>query len=264
MNSKQREILTKILSNKTSGSSEILSMLNTYLLHNISNRKLFHDTIRMVQSKFSHFAAINNYLNKLTGMLELKNGDLLEEYLINFKTEENLQFKIIFDNIFNKLPSAKSILTISKSGTLINIFKLWHKRKSNLKLIITESRPANEGKLMVKELLKTGLKIELITEAMSGIFIPKSDAVIIGADAVLKNGNVINKSGSLFLAVLCKYYKKPFYVLTTKSKFVNRNRYKISEELSDTVWKFAHPNLRTINIPFEEIDRKLITEIISE
>ena len=264
MKSMQREILKNILSNKTSGSSEILSMLNTYLLSNISNRKLIQDSVFVVQSKLSHFAAINNYLNKLSGILKLKNADLLEEYLINFKFEENLQFKIIFDKIFNKLPSAKSILTISKSGTLINIFKMWHKRKSNLKLIITESRPANEGKLMVKELLKTGLKVELITEAMSGIFIPKSDAVIIGADAVLKNGNVINKSGGLSLAVLCKYYKKPFYVLTTKSKFVNRNRYKISEESSEIVWKFTHPNLRAINIPFEEIDRKLITEIISE
>ena len=264
MKSMQREILKNILSNQTSGSSEILSMLNTYFLSNISNRKLIQDSVLMVQSKLSHFAAINNYLNKLSGILKLKNADLLEEYLINFKIEENLQFKIIFDKIFNKLPSAKSILTISKSGTLINIFKMWHKRKSNLKLIITESRPANEGKLMAKELLKTGLKVELITEAMSGIFIPKSDAVIIGADAVLKNGNVINKSGSLSLAVLCEYYKKPFYVLTTKSKFVNRNRYKISEESSEIVWKFTHPNLRAINIPFEEIDRKLITEIISE
>ncbi len=264
MKSIQREILKNILSNKTSGSSEILSMLNTFLLSNRSNRKLIQDSVLMVQSKLSHFAVINNYLNKISEILKLKNTDLLEQYLINFKSEENLQFKIIFDKIFNKLQSAKSILTISRSGTLINVFKLWHKRNRNLKLIITESRPASEGKLMAKELLKTGLKIELITEAMSGIFIPKSDAVIIGADAVLKNGNVINKSGSLSLAVLCKYYKKPFYVLTTKSKFVNRNRYKIIEELPDTVWKFSHPNLRTINIPFEEIDRKLITEIISE
>ena len=85
MKSMQREILKNILSNKTSGSSEILSMLNTYLLSNISNRKLIQDSVLMVQSKLSHFAAINNYLNKLSGILKLKNTDLLEEYLINFK-----------------------------------------------------------------------------------------------------------------------------------------------------------------------------------
>ncbi|MCH7772033.1 MAG: hypothetical protein IIA49_13625, partial [Bacteroidetes bacterium] len=97
MKSMQREILKNILSNQTSGSSEILSMLNTYFLSNISNRKLIQDSVLMVQSKLSHFAAINNYLNKLSGILKLKNADLLEEYLINFKIEENLQFKIIFD-----------------------------------------------------------------------------------------------------------------------------------------------------------------------
>jgi translation initiation factor 2B subunit (eIF-2B alpha/beta/delta family) len=99
---------------------------------------------------------------------------------------------------------------------------------------------------------------------MAGIFVQKADAVIIGADAVLNNHNVINKTGSLALALLCKHYKKPYYVLAGKSKFVNKKRYKIVEESYDKIWKYVHPNLTTTNIPFEEIDKRLITEIISE
>ena len=147
---------------------------------------------------------------------------------------------------------------------MINVFKLWHKKRSNLNIIITESRPANEGKLMAKELLKCDIKVNMITDAMAGIFVPKADAVIIGADAMLNNGNVTNKAGSLSLALLCRHFRIPFYVLTAKSKFVNKKQYIIKEEKPDKVWKYIDPNLTTTNIPFEEIDKRLITEIISE
>jgi hypothetical protein len=53
-------------------------------------------------------------------------------------------------------------------------------------------------------------------------------------------------------------------VLAAKSKFVNKKRHETIEESSDNIWKYVHPNLTTTNIPFEEIDKRLITEIISE
>ena len=264
MNKKRKEILNKILSDKTSGSSEILTNLNKFLLSNINNKGLITESISAVSTELSHFAIIDNYINELNILLTSANYEKLTEYLRKFEDDEKLVIKEIFTNIYKKLPSAKTILTISKSGTLINVLKLWHKNRTNLKIIITEARPAYEGKLMAKELLKCGIKVDMITDAMAGIFVPKTDAVIVGADAVLNNGNVINKTGSLALALLCKHYKIPFYVLSAKSKFVNKKRFKIIEESSDKIWKYVHPNLRTINIPFEEIEKELITEIISE
>lgn len=264
MNKKQKEILEKIISDKTSGSSEILTNLNKFLLSNIKDKGLITESISAVSTKLLHFAIIENYINELNILLASANYERVNKYLRNIEDDEKLIIKEIFTKIYKKLPSAKTILTISKSGTLINVFKLWHTKRTYLKIIITESRPANEGKLMAKELLKCGLKVDMITDAMAGIFVPKADAVIVGADAVLKNGNVINKTGSLALALLCKHYKKPFYVLTAKSKIVNKIRYTIKEEKTDKVWKYVHPNLITTNIPFEEIDKELITEIISE
>jgi translation initiation factor 2B subunit (eIF-2B alpha/beta/delta family) len=264
MNKKQKEILNKILSDRTSGSSEILTKLNKFLLSNINDTGLITESISAVSTKLSHFAIIENYINELNILLASDNYERLTEYLRNIENDVNLIIKEIFTKIYKKLPSVKTILTISKSGTLINVLKLWHKNRTNLKIIITESRPANEGKLMAKELLKNGLKVDMITDAMAGIFVPKADAVIVGADAVLNNGNVINKSGSLSLALLCRHFRIPFYVLAEKSKFVDKKRYIIKEEKPDKVWKYVHPKLTTINIPFEEINKGLITEIISE
>ncbi len=264
MNKKQKEILEKILSDKTSGSSEILTNLNKFLLSNIKDKGLITESISTANTELSHFAVIKNYVNELNILFLSANYERVTKYLRNIKNDDKLIIKEIFTKIYKKLPSAKTILTISKSGTLINVLKLWHKNGTNLKIIITESRPANEGKLMAKELLKCGVKVDMITDAMAGIFVPKADAVIVGADVVLNNGNVINKTGSLTLALLCKHYKKPFYVLSAKSKFVNKKRYKIKGESFDSIWKYVHPNLTTINIPFEEIEKELITEIISE
>jgi len=141
---------------------------------------------------------------------------------------------------------------------------LWKEKNPNLNVIISESRPEFEGRLMAEELLKSGFKINLITDAMAGMFVKNVDAVILGADAILRNKNVINKTGSLSLSLLSKHYKKRIYVLASKTKFLNTNNYKLISENPEKVWKFNHPKLKTINIPFEEIDKKLITGIISD
>ena len=79
---------------------------------------------------------------------------------------------------------------------------------------------------MAKELLKCGLKVDMITDAMAGIFVPKADAVIVGADAVLNNGNVINKAGSLSLALYCAdILGYRFMYLQQNLKFVNKKRH---------------------------------------
>jgi translation initiation factor 2B subunit (eIF-2B alpha/beta/delta family) len=212
----------------------------------------------------SHFAVIKSYIEKLERLMRTENEDLIKSHLIKIESLEAEKFDNIFKNIYKKLPLVNSILTISKSSTLLNVFKLWYNRKRSLQITILESRPALEGRIMAKELLKEGMKVEIITDAMAGMLISKTDAVIIGADAILKNGNVINKSGSMSLALLCKYYKKPFYVLTAKSKNTNKIRFDTIEDSSEMVWKYKHPKLKTSNIPFEEIDRKFISGIISE
>jgi translation initiation factor 2B subunit (eIF-2B alpha/beta/delta family) len=99
---------------------------------------------------------------------------------------------------------------------------------------------------------------------MVSLFIHKADAVIIGADKILRNGNVINKVGSLATAILCKYYKKPFYVIATRNKFTNEKRLKSGEKDYKEIWNFTHPKLKITNIYFEEIDRRLIIKIITE
>ena len=264
MSTKTKSELDKLLNDKTSGSSEILNNLNVFFLRHNSNLELIKESAIKVRERLSHFTIVKNYLDKIELLLKKDNPARLLKYLNSLEFEENEKMKRIFQKIYNKLPEINAILTISKSGTLIEVFRMWSEKNKKLKIIIPESRPASEGKLMAKALLKYGINIELITDAMSGIYIHKADAAIIGADTVLKNGNVINKTGSLHVALLCKYYKKPFYVLATRSKFQNKSKVAIKQESSEKLWAFNHPKLKVTNIPFEEVQNKLITGIVSE
>jgi translation initiation factor eIF-2B subunit delta len=99
---------------------------------------------------------------------------------------------------------------------------------------------------------------------MMGLYISEIDAAIIGADAVLRNGNVINKVGSKTLALLCKDYKKPFYVVTSNSKFSKKKIFQPMKEEPQEIWKKKAKNLSISNIYFEEIEKKLITKIFTD
>jgi translation initiation factor eIF-2B subunit delta len=97
-----------------------------------------------------------------------------------------------------------------------------------------------------------------------GLIVPKVDAGIIGADIVLKNGNIVNKVGSKSLALLCREYKKPFYAVTSHSKFSKRKIFKPKKENPREIFDKKVKNLSTSNIYFEEIEKKLITKIFTE
>lgn len=264
MNKTQRKTLNRILSDNTSGSTEILHSLNKFLLKNGSDKKLISTSVSEAKRILEKFAAVTNYLNEIKKILKNQDYANLKKYLSEFESSEKLKNEKIFNKIYNKIPNTNSILTISKSGTLLNVFKLWHKKKRSLKIVVLESRPAKEGKFMAKELLKTGIKVEFITDAMAALLIPTVDVVIIGADQILKNRNVVNKTGSLSLALFCKYFSKPIYVLADKSKCTNRINYRGESDSSESVWKYIHPKLKINNILFEEIKNSLITEIITD
>jgi translation initiation factor 2B subunit (eIF-2B alpha/beta/delta family) len=251
--------LDVILNNKTLGSSELVEMLNDYLLSaNISNYEIPR-IIRLVKSKLEHFQVVKKYLVELESHSKSKTS--LNKFLKGHSIKQKDKIDKIFNNIYPNLKRIKSIITISRSGTLLSVLKLWQQKNKHLRIIICESRPKFEGKLMAKELAEIGIKTLLITDAMMGLYVIQADAAFIGADVLLKNGNVINKTGSKSLALFCKEYRKPFFVITTQDKISNRNTFKPKYENPTEIFDKRIKNLSVSNIYFEEIEKKYITKI---
>ena len=264
LNNIQRNKLNKILTDRTSGSSEIVNKINTLFRANLNHLEIIEELIPILKNHLSHFAAVNTYLKRINKIIKSDNQQKLNDFLTSFADEKKNQFEILFDKLYKKTKQINSIITISKSGTLKEVLKLWKQKNQNLKVVICESRPGNEGKLFAKELLNLGIKVELISDAMTAFYVPQVDAALIGADEILKNDNVINKVGSKALALLCKENKKPFYVVTAKSKFSERTKFSAQKVDPSKLWDFKSEGLTVSNIYFEEIEKKLITEIIND
>ena len=94
------------------------------------------------------------------------------------------------------------------------------KAKKRLTVFVTESSPSKSGHQMKKWLEEEGMKsVSVIPDSAIGFFLERVDLVLVGAEAVVKNGGIINEIGSYPLAVCAKAVNKPFYVLVESYKF---------------------------------------------
>lgn len=106
---------------------------------------------------------------------------------------------------FNKLiPNSSSILTFSYSGTVVRTLCQTDK---HLKIYIAESRPMNEGRTTARLLLERGKSnsvsnVTLIPDAAIAKIIVHDKLVgccVVGADSILGDGSVVNKTGRSFI-----------------------------------------------------------------
>lgn len=262
MNKEKSHDLEWILNNKTLGSSELVDSLNNYFLTIYKHKTKILKNIPLIKEKLGHFEVFKEYLKNLYSAVESEKK--LLKFLRSHSSRQKCELEIIFKKIYPRLRNLNKIITLSRSGTVIEILKLWHQKNKGIKIVVCESRPKFEGRLMAESLVKSGIKTELITDAMMGIYISKVDAAIIGADSILKNGNVINKVGSKLLALLCKEYRKPFFVVATKSKLSNTNTFKPAREDPKEVFNIRMKNLSVSNVYFEEVERKFIRQIFTD
>ncbi|MBW2146234.1 MAG: translation initiation factor eIF-2B [Deltaproteobacteria bacterium] len=109
------------------------------------------------------------------------------------------------------------ILTHSRSRTVIDALIRWS--APGRRVVITESRPMNEGFHTARELAQANLAVTLITDAQAGLFVPQVEAVLVGADSVLRCGSIINKAGTLLLALAAHRFGVPVYVACETLKF---------------------------------------------
>ena len=256
--------LKSILNDKVSGSSELLEKLNRYFLQNVTQPEKIRRNIKTLKEGLHLFSAITNYIAKVEKLLDQNNTQRLTIFLEEFDKEKNNSYSAIYNNARKDIINFNKVLTLSNSRTLLEVFKLWHKGNKNLKIIVCESRPKNEGLIFAKELAKAGTKAEVITDASISNFIEKVDAVIVGADKILGNGNLVNKTGSRNAAIICKHFRKPFYVLTTIDKFTKEDHFKQKDENPDDILKTKDKKITIYNYYFEEIERSLITKVITD
>jgi len=166
-------------------------------------------------------------------------------------------------NVLRKIKNDERILTHCHSTNVVNslIYAKNHGRR--FEVFNTETRPLYQGRKTARELSKAGIKVTLITDLEIRGFLEKSDAVFLGADALLKNGDIINKIGSAMMAELAFDHEIPLYVIADSWKFSSRD-VRMEERHYREVWKNAPKGIRIKNLAFERVPSRYIRAIISE
>ena len=157
------------------------------------------------------------------------------------------------------IKNKKRIFTHCHSSTVVDILKLNNK----LKVFNTETRPLFQGRKTAEELSQAGIEVIQIVDSAARDYIRKSNAVVLGADAVLESGDVINKIGSGMFAEIAHNHGIPVYITTSSLKFSERF-VKIEHRLKKEVWDAYRRNLSIENPSFEAVKSKFITKIISD
>ncbi len=106
-------------------------------------------------------------------------------------------------------------LATSEFGTALSGMYVATERGKTVHVYSCETRPLLQGcRLTSWELLNAGIDVTLITDSMAGHVMKTKgvDMVVVGADRIVRNGDVANKIGTYSLAIVAEKHGVPFYV----------------------------------------------------
>lgn len=105
-------------------------------------------------------------------------------------------------------------------GTALGVVRAAVEQGKCIHVYADETRPRSQGaRLTAWELMQDGIPVTLIADNAAGYFLRtgKIQAVIVGADRIAANGDVVNKVGTYHVAVVARENNVPFYAVAPTS-----------------------------------------------
>jgi ribose 1,5-bisphosphate isomerase len=160
------------------------------------------------------------------------------------------------------------VFTHCHSSTVTRMLAIAKAQGKNFKVICTETRPAFQGRITAKEMVALGIETTFIVDSAARTFMGDVDLVVVGADAITSEGNVVNKIGTGGIAVLAHEARKPLYVVSELLKFdpetLGGECEKIEQRNPAEVWNDAPQGLVVKNPAFDVTPNRYIHGIICE
>lgn len=161
------------------------------------------------------------------------------------------------------LKNCNSLLTLSYSSTVESILR--HGLPSDCRVAIAESRPLMEGRLLFKNLQHTFADLRLITDAQMGLTTPDTDLVLVGADTILLDLAVVNKTGTYLSALVSHTHSRDFFVAADTYKInadMDSRNCVLESKSGREVW--PQHEKQCDNVYFDITPAKLISGFITE
>ncbi|KAH8117416.1 nagb/rpia/CoA transferase-like protein [Phellopilus nigrolimitatus] len=110
------------------------------------------------------------------------------------------------------------ILTHSHSRVIMEALLLAHKQK-RISVYVTEARPRGSGIKTYEALTAAGIPCTVVLDSAVAYVMDKVDLVLVGSEAVVESGGLINAVGSNQMAIIAKAANKPVYAMAESYKF---------------------------------------------
>lgn len=158
------------------------------------------------------------------------------------------------------------LMTHSLSGTVLEVLATLSAQIREV--IVLEGRPRCEGREVARELGARSIAVTLITDAQADIFLPRCDAVVVGADSILANGDILNKAGTALVAWAARGHSVPLYVLSETLKISSRSESgglaSLEEKEPEEVLEHPPAGVTVRNFYFDRTPASLVSAIITE
>ena len=149
--------------------------------------------------------------------------DTIKKYTVqvcrNYIKELKTMINKIADVGSNQIKEDDRILTHCHSEHVIAILRAAKKQGKTFEVFVTETRPKYQGMITAKKLLKSGIKVTYCIDAAIGYIMRDVTKVLVGCDAILADGSIVNKIGTFPISITANKFGIPVVVAGGTYKF---------------------------------------------
>lgn len=183
-----------------------------------------------------------------------------------FESERQKMLQHVAQIGAHAIPKNAVVLTHCHSHTVEEILKT--ARKKIDRVYCTETRPLFQGRITAINLSKAGIDTVYLVDSAASITLKNADLFLTGADAILANGNVVNKIGTNAISLAAQRARVPHWVTTSSHTFDPLTFFGWSEPIEERGWKevWSHKpkKVRVLNPAFDQTPAGQVKKIISE
>jgi translation initiation factor 2B subunit (eIF-2B alpha/beta/delta family) len=190
----------------------------------------------------------------------------LQQTLAAFRRDLRASTEALCQWALTILPPQSTVLTYSNSATVIAALRHAHDHGRLRRVLLSESRPAYDGRPQARALLEYGIAVEYSIDMALFERLAEATVVVVGADAVFPE-HLVNKLGTHALAQLARLQGIPCYSLCAANKFLPTAAtalWHITEHPGQEVWPEAPDGVALSNRYFDTTPLALLSGIVSD
>ncbi len=250
------------------GATAIARTAATALAHHIIDtegdprtaaREAAHALVATRPSSIALHNAVHQLLNRVLAAEDPWSAaqPALESFLAELATDEEATHQAAAEEV----KTHPRIVTVCHATQVVDPVLRAHRDGVEVHVTCLETRPWGQGRITAQALADQGVPVAFIVDAVAAqrVLAGDVDMVLVGADTVLSDGSLINKIGSLHLALAAARADIPFHSVASGIKYTTKARVEIEKRSPEEVWKDAPPGITVENPVFDEVPADLIT-----